>query len=207
MVRLYRSPPSTFWAYATRPGRTGLERTFVRYGSSGPTDTLPLPPPADDADRPISCSSPDGSFSFYEKPFGFTPLMVPTRTRERVTTVDATYRLAFLAPDGDTLRMIERDAKPAPVTAALWDAAMAEWRAFRARVPNAFCTRDGFTRPASQPMLGMIFFDDVGQMWVEVQSARGVQYDVFTEEGRLHATVDGLPPTSGIEPSVAAGCD
>lgn len=204
MVRLYRNPPSTFWAYATRAGRTGLERTFVRYGSSGPRDTLPLPPPAG-GDEGIRCSSPDGSFSFYPSPFGFTPLMVPAPTGERVATVGGGYRIAFLGSDGDTLRAIERDAEAAPVTDSLWEEATAEWRAYRARRPDAFCSAGGFARPATQPTLGMIFFDDVGQMWVEVLSALGLQYDVFTSEGQLRASVRGLPSTAGIEPSVTAG--
>lgn len=206
MVRLYRNPPGVFWAYATRRAAGGgLERTFIRYDASGPTDTLPLPVPSAGTDLGIRCTSRDGSFAYHSQPFGFTPIMVPTPWGERVTTVDANYRLVFLGPTGDTLRAIERNVRPAPVTDSLWDVALAEWKAYRTRRPDAFCSRDSFERPAAKPILGMIFFDDVGQMWVEVTSERGLAYDVYSPKGELRTTVRGLPPTSGIEPSVVAG--
>jgi len=38
-----------------------------------------------------------------------------------------------------------------------------------------------------------------------VFTATGQQYDVYDPKGSLVGTVNGLPPSSGIEPSVAAG--
>jgi hypothetical protein len=56
-----------------------------------------------------------------------------------------------------------------------------------------------------RPLLGLIFFDDRQQMWVEMFTATGQQYDVYDQTGALIGTVEGLPATSGIEPSVVAG--
>ena len=204
-VRLYRTPPASFWAYATIFRRGGLERVFVRYESSGPTDTLPIPHSSVSAGTAITCNSPDRSFSFYPQPFGATPIAVPTPGGERAVAVSTAYRISFLGRTGDTLRALERDVLPARLSNADWALATAEWQSFRSKLPGAHCTKDGFERPAVRPLLGMIFFDDRQQMWVEVFTEGGQQYDVYDSAGTLLGTVNGLPATSGIEPSVAVG--
>jgi hypothetical protein len=205
VVRLYRTAPVSFWAFATKVGPAGLERVFVRYESSGPTDTLPFPKSSVGAGSVINCNSPDGSFSFYPQPFGPAPIAVPTPAGERAVAVSSAYRISFLGRDDDTLRALERDVSPPRISDADWAGATQEWQEFRKMLPDAHCNRDGFARPAVRPLLGLIFFDDRQQMWVEMFTATGQQYDVYDQTGALIGTVEGLPATSGIEPSVVAG--
>ena len=204
-VRLYRTPPESFWAYATIFARSGPERVFIRYEASGPTDTLPIPKSSVTAGTGITCNSPNRSISFYSQPFGATPIAVPTPEGERAVAVSSAYRISFLGRSGDTLRALERDVTAPRLSDAEWAEATEKWQAFRRKLPAAHCTKDGFERPPVRPLLGMIFFDDEQRMWVEVFTATGQQYDVYDPKGSLVGTVNGLPPSSGIEPSVAAG--
>lgn len=201
-VRLYPNAPEAFWAYATRPAAQGLERVYVRYQASGPTDTIPIPsyefPPSESA----NCNSPDGSISFFEAPFTATLLSTPLRSRERVAAISTAYRLAFLSPAGDTTRVIERLLAPAAVTDSMWEAATAVWTEFRRRIPTAHCSRESFSRPATAPIVHALVTDDAGALWVEARGAEGVLYDVFTPEGVFVATVSGLPASRGTVPSV-----
>ncbi len=204
-VRLYQNPPTTAWVFATRAVPTGLERVFVRYQSSGTTDTIPIPyyefPPSESA----NCNSPDGSISFYSAPFSPSLLSTPLENTERVAVITTSYRLAFLSRSGDTLRVIERALTPAAVTDSLWAAETSEWTEFRRKIPSAQCSRESFTRPAKTPLVYALFSDESGHLWVEAHGSEGVVYDVFTADGTFVATVSGLPASSEVVPSVLNG--
>lgn len=204
-MRLYQNPPGAAWVFATRAVATGLERVFIRYDSKGTSDTIPIPsyvpPPSESA----NCNSPDGSISFYSAPFSASLLSTPLPNRERVAAITTSYRLAFLSPDGDTVRVIERELAPAAVSDSLWSAATAAWTEFRRRIPQAHCSRESFTRPATIPILYSVFSDDDGRLWAEARGNAGVVYDVFAANGEFIASVNGLPASGGTVPGVLGG--
>ena len=53
-----------------------------------------------------------------------------------------------------------------------------------------------------KPVLNWLFLDGEGRLWVEVESSEGIRYDVFDDAGRPVASVDGLPRSEGIDPSL-----
>lgn len=201
-IRLYRTPP-TFWSYSFRTTAEGSEGVFVQHTPAGPADSVPLLRPAAGGSTGRRCDRPDGGISFFSAPFGPVLLQIPTPEGLRALTLTTHYRIAFLTPQGDTVRVIERDAPTVPVSDAEWAEANAEWSAFRAEWPTAVCNVGEFARPASKPPLVFFFYDDVGRLWVELNSESGPRYDVFDGTGRLQATVSGLPPSGGVDPSVA----
>jgi hypothetical protein len=201
-IRLYRTPPS-FWAYAVRPANGKAEGVFVRYGSTGPADTIPVGAPAPGLPGPVQCQRPDKGITFFSRPYGASYLVVPTANGERATAVTSAYHIAFLGPQGDTVRAIQRTVPTIPVTDSAWEAASAEWRTFQREWPTAVCEPRGFLRAAVKPVLSHFFHDDVGRFWVEYLTPEGIRYDVFGTDGSLVGTVRGLPPSHGIDPSVA----
>lgn len=204
-LRLYRTSVRDFWMISFVRAEDQLQRTFVRYTLDGPVDTLAYfrqPSPAGAFAR---CDSPDGSMTFFEQPFGPLPLVVPNAAGEQVVATSTEYRITFIGRANDTLRVIERPVQPLVVTDAVWDEAQREMQDWRKAHSDAHCDRTGFDRVATKPVLKSMFTDDEGQLWVEVETAKGPVYDVFSMDGTLLASVSGLPPSGDIDPSVVAG--
>lgn len=204
-VRLYQNPPGAAWVFATRAVERGLERVFIRYDSKGTSDTMPVPSYASPPGESAICNSPDGGISFYSAPFSSSLLSTPLPDKQRVAAITTSYRLAFLSPGGDTARVIERELAPATVSDSLWSAAIGGWTGFRKRIPEAHCSRESFTRPATIPILYSVFSDDADHLWVEARGLAGVVYDVFAANGEFIASVSGLPASDGTVASVLGG--
>lgn len=202
-VRLYRTPP-TFWAFASGVVAGQRSSVFVHYTRAGPGDTLAYVPRPDGLVGSTRCNIP-GGIRFFGAPFAPDFLVIPTPTGERAVAITSEYRIAFLGKAGDTVRVIERTAEPPPISDVEWKAATADWDTFRQKTPAAPCDRDGFARPSAKPPLAFMFYDHDGRLWVELTAPAGTLFDVFDAAGRLLATVEGLPPTGGIDPSVRNG--
>lgn len=202
LIRLYRTPP-TFWSYGLRPAGARTEGLFIRYTPAGPADSLPLIRPSAGLAAGRRCDRPDQGITFFPAPFGPALLQVPTPGGLRALALNTDYRIAFVSPRGDTVRMIERRVEPATIIDSEWVEANADWVKFRSDWPTAICDQGAFERPQFKPPLAFLFYDDQGRLWVELTTQAGPQYDVFDPAGRLLATVAGLPSTGGIDPSVA----
>ena len=202
MIRLYRTPP-TFWAYSLRNVGERRQGAFVRYTRTGPTDSIVVGLPQGGVAKTAVCNGPGKGISYFVAPFGSSHLVIPNSRGERAIATTSTYRITFVNEKGDTLRALERTAEPPAITDAEWEAATAEWNKFRRDYPSVPCDQSGFTRPATKPVLAFLFYDDVGQLWVEVATPEGSVYDVFDYTARLVASVHGLPPTGGIDPAVS----
>jgi hypothetical protein len=203
VVRLYRTPPG-FSAFSFRRTATGSEQLFVEYDSSGPGDTVVMVKRPTDLDTGIRCDRPDRAISFFSNPFAASFLQVPLgKGRLAIARTDA-YRIALLDRNHDTTRVIAAQATPSPISDAEWAASQAEWEKFRRDWPTAKCNRTSFTRPAVKPVLNWLFLDDAGRLWVEVLTSEGIRYDVLDAMGRVQAKVSGLPPSGGLDPSIAS---
>lgn len=205
-LRLYRTPPHGFWQIDLRPTESGgQEQLFVQFTAEGPADTLSyVSQPHLSANR-VRCEAPDGWIGSFSQPFGPMPLVIPNAAGEQVVAATTDYRIAFVGRQKDTLRMIERPVEPLVVTDAEWEEGQREMREWRTEHPGAHCNRTSWDRVATKPVLKSMFTDDAGQLWVEVETAKGLVYDVFSMDGTLLASVSGLPPSGGIDPSVVAG--
>lgn len=199
-IRLYRTPP-TFFAYAFRRTATGAENIYVGYERSGPRDTVVAAPRPMDLVPGARCNRPDGGLSFFSNPYAASFLGIPlSGGRQAVARTDA-YRISILNRQRDTMLVLAADVTPSAVTNADWEEGMADWEKFHRDWPTARCDRTSFTRPVSKPVLSWLFVDGEGRLWVEVLSNEGTRYDVFEPDGQPVATVHGLPPTEGIDPS------
>lgn len=205
VLRLYRTPPRGFWMIDSRKTDSDkLERTFVRYTPTGPSDTLTWFVQSGLSQGFAHCEFP-GGFSMFDPPFGAMPLVIPNAAGEQVVAASTDYRIAFIGRKADTLRVIERPVEAEVVTDSEWEEAQSELQDWRKGNPGAHCDRTGWDRVMTKPPLKSIFTDDAGQLWVEVLTADGLVYDVFGMDGTLRASVRGLPPSGDIDPSVVAG--
>jgi len=201
-IRLYRTPP-TFWSYGLRPAGAQQEGIFIQYTRAGPTDTLTFIRPSTGLAKGRVCHRPDKGITFFSAPFGPVLLEIPTPGARRAPALSTSYRIAFVNAQGDTIRAIERQVPPAPISDEEWEEANADWIKFRKDWPTASCDHGEFERPEFKPPLAFLFYDDIGQLWVELTTPEGPRYDVFDSEGRLLVSVTGLPSTEGVDPSVA----
>jgi hypothetical protein len=203
-IRLFRTPPG-FSAFAFRRTASGSEGLYVRYEAGGPRDTVVLASRPTDLETGIECLRPDKAISFFTNPFVASFLQIPLGDgRQAVARTDA-YRIAFLGREGDTTMVVAGDATPGPVSDAEWAPVVEELEKFRREWPTAQCNRTSFDRPAAKPVLNWLFLDGTGRLWVEVVTNEGTRYDIFDAAGHPVASVDGLPPTGEIDPSVAGG--
>lgn len=202
VVRLHRTPP-LFWSLALRSREGRSAPVFVRYSQAGPVDTMAVVQVAPTETRPRMCARPDGAMSYFATPFGASFIAIPTPAGAQAVALTSRYQVTFVDAEGDTLRVLERSVAPTPITDAEWDSANGEWNRFRREWPTADCDRGDFARPAVKPPVVSMFHDEVGRLWVELVTPDGPRYEVFDAEGRLEATVVGLPPSGGIDPGVA----
>lgn len=205
-LRLYRTPPHGFWQIDLRPTESGgQEQLFVQFTTEGPADTLSVVSQPHLFANRVRCDAPDGWVGSFSQPFGPMPLVIPNAAGEQVVAATTDYRITLIGREKDTLRMLERPVEAVPVTDAEWEEGQREMREWRTEHPGAHCNRTSWDRVATKPVLKSMFTDDAGHLWVEVETAKGLVYDVFSMDGTLIASVSGLPPSGDIDPSVVAG--
>jgi hypothetical protein len=97
--------------------------------------------------------------------------------------VNDRYRLAQLRLNGDTVRIVEREAEPVPVTAAERAEAVAQLEWFTDQGGRV----DEGRIPARKPAYEQVVVDDHGGVWVRPAlpaGEAGAAFDVFDAEGR-----------------------
>jgi hypothetical protein len=187
-VRFHRAGKDEIYAPVVVSRAGAVQRGFARYVHDGPADTL-IPPSQPQGLSSITvCPHPEGGgFSYFDVPFAgrFVTRAGPDGTLALATS-DA-YRISFVGPGGDTLRIVEREAMPLPIGDEEWEREIAEYREFRARNSGIDCEPDQMPRPAHKPAFRMLFWDTEGRLWGEAFRAGGFTFEIFDPEGRLIA--------------------
>jgi hypothetical protein len=201
-VTLEQTAPGEAYAPFFMRGTDGgaSRRGFLRLINAGTPDTLapvealkPAPP------RSTTCETPDGSLHFFSVRYAPRGFLAPAPGRRLVAGHTAHYRLAYVAPSGDTLRVIGRDLPPAPVSDAEWAEVEEQWSEFRERTRGGRCDEASVERPAAKPAFASAFHDDRGRLWVEAWDTAGFRFDVYDSTGVL---VGELPAPADRDRSV-----
>lgn len=184
-IRLYHAGEDAIYAYGVAPAAAEkLESHYVQFGG-GRTDTIPHPPRVEGEVRAVRCDhAASGTLAFFTNPFAPYRFHVPAPGGVLAIAHSATYRIAFLDPSGDTIRVVDKAHDSVPIADEEWDSATAEYREWRRNLPGARCEPDGLERPDAKPALIDIFFDSDRRMWVEVNTTAGRAFDVFDVAGR-----------------------
>ena len=200
-VRLYRTPAPAFWAYGYEVVDGRAQSHFVRYTSAGSHGTLPYVRLPASGVTTITCEFPDRSLHFFDAPFAASTLQLPTPAGLRALARTDLYRITFLGAADDTVATIAREEPLRPIADSAWEAGLAEWTDAR-KSPGIKCDGEGFDRPAGQPVLGALFYDDQGRLWVEVHGMEGLRYDLYDATGTRVATITGLPSSGEVDPAI-----
>jgi len=209
MIRLHPLGDGGFYAPIADAAGQGL--ALARFTAGGPRDTIPMPmatvqAPARLPRTTAVCRRPDGGTQFISLPevptvaYAFPP---PGGTIAVSWTAE--YRVAFLTPAGDTLRVVTRERPPLPYTDALYEEGMRPYREMRETFPDARCEPAQPERPAYRATLRHILFDETGRMWVEAAAEGGFTWEVFDAEGRLLGAFPAPPRAAAVPPYVRDG--
>ena len=176
----------------------GSDRGWVGLDSRGDTgDTVPWASAPEDLPgltETIICEW-DGGTGFYPHTAGAKFVQHPASGGVTYSAWGYFYRIAVTGADGDTLRVIERDLSPEPITDEDWTAGSAEFDESRKRFQfsDADCNPRSYTRPERSSFIEEIFVAPDGKLWVEVIRNAGNLWEFFDPEGRLLGSVPAVP--------------
>lgn len=114
------------------------------------------------------------------------------------------YSIARVSFGGDTLRVVERDYEPVPVTAAEKDTAVKQLKWFTEQGGRVDASRI----PGEKPAYGGVYPDEAGYLWVfpsAPEAAEGTMIDVFDRDGRYLGQVRSGAELRVIDPFLVRG--
>lgn len=187
-VRLYPLDSASFISPFLASGPRGLASAGVSYTVAGPEDTLPvrLPPFPDER---VHCGSGDSVVSL-TPPFATTVIQSWVAPGWSVAAQTGQYRILLNSPTSDSAMSIRRRVGAVPITDSEWEAAVEEWNEKRERLGVGNCGALTRRRPAARPYFRSVATDDFGWLWVERAIPNGYEFDVYTPDGRLAASVE-----------------
>lgn len=184
-------------AFRPRTGARGVERLWVRVTPEGPGDSLvvPLEPARGSA---VECER-QGSIGGFTNPYADRLIAAPAPHGERVVARSPAYRLAFVDPTGDTIRVLRRDVPLEQIPDSAWAAIEMDYRTWRNEWRGARCT-GALERPPAGPTLRSVLFDHHGRMIVDYESGGRTRFDVYDRKWRPAGTFDA---PAGLDAGVA----
>jgi hypothetical protein len=190
-----------------RVGNSG-QRAFVRQLAQGEADTLFAPFDPDPQSKIVSCNYKAGggdAISFFSASFAPKAVKLPAPNVQLLTYYSADYRLHFVKPSHDTVRIVERNLGQLTITDEEWAVEEARFRQQRDKLPpTRTCDASSLPRPAAKSMIRGAFWDDQGRMWIERRTQTGFAFDVFSPAGELLAEMD-TPERLGNVPLYVRG--
>ena len=151
----------------------------------------------------IECEVGD-RISFFNIPFGTKLVQRPGPGGVLYSAMTDVYRIALTDANDDTVRVIERDIPPEPVSDDEWATGNSRYRALRDTFPLMRCDPLRPPRPDAKPFIEELDIASDGTLWVEVIRESGNRWEVFDTDGRLLAGMPApqrghLPPAIGTD--------
>ena len=116
----------------------------------------------------------------------------------------ADYRVAFLNPEGDTIRVIEREHDAVPLGDAEWEAGLEPFRSFVEEWPTASCQPRSPSKPERKPAISNLLVDLRGRVWVETSTERGDRWEIFAGDGSLIGSLPSFPGSASTPPYLSS---
>lgn len=189
---------------SNRFGGRRLASAYLGHDAAGETpDTVfPLSPPENSGS--VTCEWGEGYISFFANPYAARLLQHPAAGGVLYSAMSNEYRIA-VTRGNDTLRVIERELPPEPVSDEEWNALSNRFDAWLDEKPGASCEPGSPRRPAAKPLLEGLFFDAAGRLWVEVARTGGARWELFDVDGRLLAQAPAGERKATAFPALGAG--
>ena len=205
MLRLYAVSDTQVYQWSIKQVDGQVRRTWVEQGIDGVGEEWVQQTPTAPEPTTVVCDRPDGAISFFDVPFGGKMLEHPAGAGDTWVAWSPDYQLALVAPDGDTLRLVERAWDPLPILDAEWDSATVEFEDFREEWPDAGCRPSAPPRPEMKTALRNLLVDTEGRLWVEIYTETGTAWEVFDPSGALRGRVEGFSYDERVAPSIRQG--
>ncbi len=187
-------------SYFSDPAIGASRRVFIRHSVAGEvlaTDTFELP----EYESMVQRIEVEGGITIVGIPFAPSLTWRFDGGDGLWFSLSEAYRLHYRTLDGDTVRVVEREYSPVPVTDADRSAVRDRFAEFGEPATNEIIARIPEFKPAYESFV----VDDRGYLWVVQTSAteqdisRGsVTFDVFDPEGRylgpVHVEIGTRPP-------------
>jgi hypothetical protein len=193
------------------PGREGgprIRSVWGRYRLGEATDTLEIPGAESlGVELPSGyaiCEAAGRGISVYSNEFAPALRRVPAPALERAVAISSEYRIAFIDAEGDTTRLITRDAPPVPLPDSAWARVRDEYSEWRNQWRGASC-EGSISRPEHLPVVRDLDFDHYGRLLVEYSRADGAAFDVFERDGRWLGTFAAPPRDETVPPYLLDG--
>lgn len=202
-VRLYPVSADQAWMMGYRIEGQEIRRLWIAVLGTGMAgDTIAaVPSPKEGPAYHVVCKF-DGGLSFFSAPFAPTSIRVPLDTRGTSVAVDeSAYRLTFVGPAGDTLRIVEREVGSLAISDAEWEAGNVEYNTFRTERPSVACEPSTMDRPASKNAILGLWGSADGRLWVHARTETGEVFDVYDLNGRLLGSMSAKPVSEDAAPS------
>jgi len=201
-VRLFPSGDGAVYLMGLDRSGGQLTRLYLGHRPSGVVDTLIDLPRRQGLAGGLDCELPrTGAIMFFEIPFTPRRLQVVGPGGTFVVAETERYTVAWLTPTGDTVRVIQREASPVPITDAEWDDATKEFREAKEKYPDLTCGVATIPRPATKPALKDLFLADDGALWVDRWTTAGVVTEVFDRQGTLLGAFPAIDRNDNVVPS------
>lgn len=202
MLRLYPVAGDEVyqWSIRTDPD---FQRVWVRHGPGGIEGAFPQPPLEAPGAQTVECRM-EGGIGFHSNPWSPTAFQHPAPGGRIWVATSDRNRLALVDSAGDTVRVLDRDAPPVPLSDAEWEEADAAYRRFRESWQGAECTGP-WERPDHKPAFRNVLVDTSGRLWVERMTADGTRWEVFDREGRPRGAVPGFEYFDRTAPHLSSG--
>jgi hypothetical protein len=186
------------------PRDRSIDRAYVRFTHTGPSDTIVLPARDERAAQSgVTCMGSDGGIHFRGNPFAGREIIRAAPRGHLLSMWTADYRLAVLNATLDTVRVIERVRPPTSLPDGVWETYQDEFREWFDGIPSPQCQgRSEPERPTSYPAAREVVLDPTGRVWVETYTNEGFAFDVFDLEGRLLATLSAPERDERVRPFV-----
>lgn len=192
-LRFYQTSPNEAYVWSLETDGNELTRVFIRYTADGPNDTIPAFSLDPSPQSMVICDPGDGSIHFWTIPYATRVVQHPLQDRLRAVAVTDEYRIAFIDPAGDTIRVIERVQEPVEADDGVWEEGLREYREFKEENPGVSCEPRSLRKPDVIPPIADFLADPAGNLWVQSETPDGPFWEVFDGDGILLGRVPDFP--------------
>jgi hypothetical protein len=193
VIRLFQANATEIWV-----------RRFSHYAKvqpSGLGDSIKIPA---GRGQNVQCEIANGT-RYFDVPFAPMSFAVPAPAGMLARANSDSNVIRFEGTGGKVRRSITLDMEPREVTKRQWDSAAAEYVGFRAESKGIVCTPRQMPRYTKWPVVSGLYFDEIGNLFVETALPEGSTWTVYDGGGQRRARFCTPVRDSRVPPYMRAG--
>jgi DNA-binding beta-propeller fold protein YncE len=172
VIRLFQATATEIWVRRFSH--------YVKVQQTGLGDSIKIPP---GRGQNVQCEIANG-IRFFDVPFAPMSFAVPASGGMLARANSDSNVVRFVDSGQNVNRSVRLDLEARVVTKRQWDSAAAEYVAFRAENSGIRCTPRQMPRYSRWPNVSGLYFDDVGNLFVETALSEGSTWTVYDGRGK-----------------------